>query len=541
LALTVGTIFPGLGVGLTPVVGETFVVGQTDALPAWTKSTKTREEELAELKAAIEFVGGYLDELGAKTGGTSKEIFEALKMLLEDDELFEVASANIEDGWSAAAAIGKAVDEFSELLSGDPTFEERVADFQDLSKRVQARIAGIEMSLAIPATGNIVLVGEDFSPTDTAQFTDAVVGVITYKGGPTSHTAIICRSKSIAAVVSCPDATKLVSGEQVLVDPVGDRVVIGDDVSLATKSIEFVAINQEPLIPVRANIGSLDDAVSASETMANGVGLFRTELLYLSAKTEPSLEEQAESYTAILKAAPKGPILVRTIDAGRDKQVSFLEQLEDQSPLLEVRGYRLLTTHRSFIEGQLRALEAARKETNREIWVMAPMIATLEETKDFSNLARSIGGFKVGIMIETPSIAQIVDQLGGLVDFLSIGTNDLAQYLFGVDRLNPSSGGLLNHWQPSLVQSVAHIAKAAKSAGIASGVCGESASDPAFAIVLAGLGIDSVSVSKSQITEVHSALCSVSLSDAQQIAQQVLKQLTPEAAKAIALSEIARR
>jgi phosphotransferase system enzyme I (PtsI) len=172
---------------------------------------------------------------------------------------------------------------------------------------------------------------------------------------------------------------------------------------------------------------------------------------------------------------------------------------------------------------------------------MAPMIATLEETKDFSNLARSIGGFKVGIMIETPSIAQIVGQLGGLVDFLSIGTNDLAQYLFGVDRLNPSSGGLLNHWQPSLVQSLAHIAKAAKSAGIASGVCGESASDPAFAIVLAGLGIDSVSVSKSQITKVHSALCSVSLSDAQQIAQQVLKQLTPEAAKAIALSEIARR
>ena len=517
------------------------VVKQAQPLPAWNKSSKTQEQELAELRSAIDFVSGYLDQLGAKTGGTSKEIFEALKMLLEDDELFEVASANIEDGWSAAAAIGKAVDEFSELLSGDPTFEERVADFQDLSKRVQARIAGIEMSLSIPATGKIVLVGEDFSPADTAQFTDAVVGVITYKGGPTSHTAIICRSKSIAAVVSCPDAIKLESGDRVLVDPVGDRVVIGDDVSLATKSIEFVAINEEPLIPVRANIGSLDDAVSASETGANGVGLFRTELLYLSAKTEPSLEEQVESYTAILSAAPKGPIVVRTIDAGSDKPVPFLDMGEEENPSLGVRGYRLIGQHRSFIEGQLKALEIARKDSGREIWVMAPMIATIQEAKDFSDLARSLGGYKVGIMIETPSIALMVEQLGGIVDFVSVGTNDLSQYLFAADRMNPSLGQLLNHWQPALIKSLARIAQAAKSAGITSGVCGESASDPAFAVVLAGLGIESVSVSKSQVTAVHNALSSLSLADAKEVANEVLKQSTPEAAKATALSEIAKR
>ena len=541
MSLSVGTVFPGLGVGLASAVGEVLVVKQPKPLPAWNKSTKTKEQELAELRSAIDFVSGYLDELGAKTGGTSAEIFEALKMLLEDDELFEVASANIEDGWSAAAAIGKAVDEFSELLSGDPAFEERVADFQDLSKRVQARIAGIEMSLSIPDTGDIVLVGEDFSPADTAQFTDAVVGVITFKGGPTSHTAIICRSKSIAAVVSCPDAIKLESGDRVLVDPVGDRVVLGDDVSLATKSIEFVAINEEPLIPVRANIGSLEDAVSASETGANGVGLFRTELLYLSAKTEPSLEEQVESYTAILKKAPKGPIVVRTIDAGSDKPVPFLDMGEEENPSLGVRGYRLIGQHRSFIEGQLKALEIARKDSGREIWVMAPMIATVQEAKDFSALARSLGQYKVGIMIETPSIALMVDQLGGVVDFVSVGTNDLSQYLFAADRMNPSLGALLNHWQPALIKSLARIASGAKAAGISSGVCGESASDPAFAVVLAGLGIESVSVSKSQVTAVHNALSSLSLADAKEVANEVLKQATPEAAKATALSEIAKR
>jgi phosphotransferase system enzyme I (PtsI) len=536
-----GTILKGLGVGLVSAVGDVFVIKQTKPLPAWTKSTKTQEQELAELRSAIDFVSGTLDELGAKAGGTSAEIFEALKMLLEDEELFDVATANIQDGWCAAAAIGKAVDEFSELLGGDPTFEERVADFQDLSKRVQARIAGIEMSLSIPATGRIVLVGEDFSPADTAQFTDAVVGVITYKGGPTSHTAIICRSKSIAAVVSCPEATQLESGDRVLVDPVGDRVVVSDDESLATKAIDFVAISEEPLIPVRANIGSLEDAEAASQTRANGVGLFRTELLYLSAQTEPTLEQQVSSYTEILKSAPKGPIVVRTIDAGSDKPVPFLNMPEEENPSLGVRGYRLITEHRSFIEGQLKALEQARVASGREVWVMAPMIATADEAKEFSDLARSIGKYKVGIMVETPSIALIVDQLGGIVDFVSVGTNDLSQYLFAADRMNPSLGALLNHWQPALIRSLARIASGASSAGITSGVCGESASDPAFAVVLAGLGIESVSASKSQVTAVHNALSSLSLSDAKEIANEVLKQTTAEAAKATALSEIAKR
>lgn len=536
-----GAVLKGLGVGLVSAVGDVLVVKPAMPLPAWTKSTKTQEQELSELRSAIDFVSGTLDELGAKAGGTSAEIFEALKMLLEDEELFEVASANIKDGWSAAAAIGKAVDEFSELLGGDPTFEERVADFQDLSKRVQARIAGIEMALSIPATGRIVLVGEDFSPADTAQFTAAVVGVITYKGGPTSHTAIICRSKSIAAVVSCPDATKLESGDRVLVDPVGDRVVVSDDESLATKSIDFVAISDKPLIPVRANIGSLEDALAASQTRANGVGLFRTELLYLSAKTEPTLEEQVASYTEILIAAPKGPIVVRTIDAGSDKPVPFLNMPEEENPSLGVRGFRLIQDHRPFIEGQLKALEEARIASGREVWVMAPMIATAEEAKEFSDLARSIGDYKVGIMVETPSIALIVEQLGGIVDFVSVGTNDLSQYLFAADRMNPSLGALLNHWQPALIKSLARIASGASSAGISSGVCGESASDPAFAVVLAGLGIKSVSVSKSQVTAVHNALSSLSLSDAKEIAHQVLAQTTAEDAKSTALSEIAKR
>ena len=536
-----GTILSGLGVGLSPAQGEVLVIEHSQLIPAWTKSTKTAEQETSELTGAIAFVANQLDELGAKAGGTSAEIFEALKALLEDDELLEVSKSNISEGWSAAASFGKAVDEFSELLKGDPTFDERIADFQDLSKRVQARLAGITLELDLPATGRIVLVGDDFSPADTAQFTDAVIGVVTIKGGPTSHTAIICRSRNIAAVVSCPGASELATGDKVLVDPVGDRVIVSEDVSLATQAINFVPIGDKSLIPVRANIGTLDDALSASKTLADGVGLFRTELLYLSATHEPSIDQQAKIYTEILQAAPTGPIVVRTIDAGSDKPVPFLNMPAEENPSLGVRGYRLIANHREFVEGQLKALEIAREQSGREVWVMAPMVSTLDEAKTFAQLAKSFGKYKVGIMIETPSMAILVDQLGGVLDFVSVGTNDLSQYLFAADRMNPSLGALLNHWQPALIQSLARIASDAKKAGISSGVCGESASDPAFAILLAGLGFDSVSVSRSQVNAVHDALSSLDLPAAQQVAKEVLLAKSAEQAKATALREIGAR
>jgi len=536
-----GTILSGLGVGLSPAQGEVLVIEHSQLIPAWTKSTKTEEQETSELTGAIAFVANQLDELGAKAGGTSAEIFEALKAILEDDELLEVSKSNISEGWSAAASFGKAVDEFSELLKGDPTFDERIADFQDLSKRVQARLAGVTLELDLPATGRIVLVGDDFSPADTAQFTDAVIGVVTIKGGPTSHTAIICRSRNIAAVVSCPGASALATGDKVLVDPVGDRVIVSEDVSLATQAINFVPIGDKSLIPVRANIGTLDDALSASKTLADGVGLFRTELLYLSATHEPSIDQQAKIYTEILQAAPAGPIVVRTIDAGSDKPVPFLNMPAEENPSLGVRGYRLIANHREFVEGQLKALEIAREQSGREVWVMAPMVSTLDEAKTFAQLAKSFGKYKFGIMIETPSMAILVDQLGGVLDFVSVGTNDLSQYLFAADRMNPSLGALLNHWQPALIQSLARIASDAKKAGISSGVCGESASDPAFAILLAGLGFDSVSVSRSQVNAVHDALSSLDLPAAQQVAKEVLLAKSAEQAKATALREIGAR
>ena len=540
MTLASGTILSGLGVGLTAVRGEVFRVKPQATLPGPAKHAGDAGVEKETLRGAIHHVAGYLDELSVKAGETSAEIFEALKMLLEDEDLFETAIAEIESGWNAATAFIVAVDSLDAIFAGDAAFEERLVDLKDLARRVAAHIAGIHMGLDLPTTGAYVIVGDDFSPADTAQFTDAVVGVVTIKGGPTSHTAIICRSKSIPALVSCAQAVELVDGMQVLVDPVGDRVVVGGDASMATKAISFIAKSLDPIIPVRANIGSLEDSIQAATTAANGVGLFRTELLYLSETTKPSAQKQAKSYAEILRAAPEGPIVVRTIDAGSDKPVPFLDMPHEENPALGIRGFRLIQDHRQFLIDQLESLEVARKETGREVWVMAPMIATASEAIEFAQLARSAGEYKVGIMVETPAIAMAITDLVGKLDFISVGTNDLSQYLFAADRMNAGLGALLNPWQPALVRMLKLIASESEKAGISSGVCGESASDPAFAVVLAGLGFNSVSASRSQVGAVRSALSAVTLEQAQEVAKIALAATTADQCKSEVLDALAK-
>jgi phosphotransferase system enzyme I (PtsI) len=308
---------------------------------------------------------------------------------------------------------------------------------------------------------------------------------------------------------------------------------------MATKSISFVAKSVEPIIPVRANIGSLSDAITAATTAANGVGLFRTELLYLSATAMPTVESQADSYTEILKAAPEGPVVVRTIDAGSDKPVPFLNMPHEENPALGVRGYRLIQEHRQFILDQLASLEIARERSGREVWVMAPMIATSHEALEFAGLARAAGKFKVGVMVETPSMVMSLGDLAGKLDFISVGTNDLSQYLFAADRMNASLGALLNPWQPALIRALQKIAADSLAGNISSGVCGESASDPAFAVVLAGLGFKSVSSSMSQVGAVRTALSAVTQEQAESIAQLALLATTAEDAKSQVLAALA--
>ncbi len=534
-----GQVLSGLGVGLAAVSARVIRVLPPQELPAWHRTEASFEAEQATLRSGIDSVEANLARLAEGADETSSDIFGALAVLLTDEELLEMAEGFISEGWSCASAFGMAVNEFAEILGGDPDFDERVKDLQDLSRRVQAAIAGIKVGLELPTEGAFVIVGEDFSPADTAAFTKAVVGVVTTSGGPTSHTAIICRARSIAAVVSCTEAADLVDGDLVLVDPVADRVVFDADLSLATQAIKFVETAAEPIVAVRANIGSVEDAQKAALTKANGVGLFRTELLYLATNEQPSREVQTSKYAEVLAASPAGPVVVRTIDAGSDKPVPFLHMQHEENPALGVRGFRLVREHRDFIVDQLASLAEAQKKTEREVWVMAPMVATAEEAIEFAALAQAQGDFKVGIMVEVPAIVQQISELSGVIDFISVGTNDLSQYLFGADRQNSALGALLNHWQPALIRTLAKIAGDAKQAGISSGVCGESASDPAFAVVLAGLGFNSVSASPTQVDVVRSALSSVNQEQAKALASSALSARTAAEAKSAVTSGLA--
>ena len=227
--------------------------------------------------------------------------------------------------------------------------------------------------------------------------------------------------------------------------------------------------------------------------------------------------------------------MVRTIDAGSDKPVPFLNMGHEENPALGVRGYRLIEDHRDFIIDQLESLELARQASGREVWVMAPMIATASEALEFAELARSAGNFKVGIMVETPSIVYQIPALQGKLDFISVGTNDLSQYLFAADRMNPALGAMLNPWQPGLIGALKQISDACAAAGIYSGVCGESASDPAFAVLLAGMGFDSVSSSRSQVGAVRQALSAVSKEQAKEVLTAALTGSNAEEAKSNAL------
>ena len=530
----------GIGIGRDAATGEVY---------RWKRAEGVEEHRRSEADQAVE-TQALIDGLAAgvatvraqaaEADADTAAILEALVMMFEDDELVSMASTHLEQGWDAATGLYRALDELGDMMGDDADFLSRVDDLRGIARTIGARLRGIEVSHAMPSDQDWVVVADDLTPLDTSQFGSNVVGVVTELGGPTSHTAIICRSRGIPAVVSCQGALDLTDGSMLLVDPVGDRVVVDADMSQATQPISFVARSDDPLITVRANIGSLADATAAAATDARGVGLFRTEVMYLERSEKPSRHQQAEEYAEVFRAAPAGKIIVRTIDAGSDKPVPFLPNGEEENPALGVRGFRLGHAHPEFQADQLAAIAEAINATGRSVAVMAPMISTVTEAEEFQSLAKDAGLTEVGIMIETPAIVPMISDLAGIVDFLSIGTNDLSQYLFAADRMHPAMGVFVDPWQPGLLRTVKAITDAAEPVSLPVGVCGESAADPALAIVLAGLGVSSVSVAAGAVESVREALQSVTSDTAEHLARNTLEATSPGEAKARASEALAK-
>jgi phosphotransferase system enzyme I (PtsI) len=507
-------VLNGIGVGLNAGTAKAFVVASGQSLPPYRMSDLSPQEERARLRDATLGVQASLAQLAGGASGPTFDVLDALAEIVVDDVLFDSASEFIDQGWSAASAFGKAVSNFIEPLVEEGAAE-RFADFEWLSGLVQADLAGISLQREIPAEGTWVLVIDDLTPADTARFTDAIVGVVTMRGGPTSHASIICAARGIPAVVACAEAATITAGDTLLVDPVGSRVVVNPVELQASQTLTFEAHLSDPLIAVRANVGSLQDAKAASLTTATGVGLLRTELLFLDAQTEPTLEAQVAHYREVFGLCPAGPIVVRTLDVASDKPLKFaVSSLEEKD-----RGYRFLVDNLALIERQLDALSEARRMTGREVRVMAPMLGSPSQVRYFAELVRARTSFRVGAMVELTSLANQVDELAGVVDFVSVGTNDLSQDLFEIDRNSPAKAELLDHWQPRLIELIGRVAKAAQSAEIECSVCGSAASDPTFAVVLAGLGVGSVSCTPAAVSNVRESLMAFDLATATEAAE----------------------
>jgi phosphotransferase system enzyme I (PtsI) len=268
------------------------------------------------------------------------------------------------------------------------------------------------------------------------------------------------------------------------------------------------------------NIGSPSDATAMDGVGAEGVGLFRTEFLYLGRESAPTVDEQQQSYEDLLAIADGRRVVIRTLDAGSDKPLAFLTQADEPNPALGTRGYRTSWASPGILRDQLQALGNAVKASSvaTDLWVMAPMIATADEAEEFARLARGHGLSTVGAMVEIPAAALRAVQIGRVVDFLSLGTNDLAQYTFAADRMDGSLAHLLDHWQPALLQLIGIAAASSLVTGKPVGVCGEAAADPALAVVLVGLGVTSLSMSPHAIADVRAALASVTAEQCRAIA-----------------------
>ena len=530
--------FRGTGIGQGVAVGP--VVRMAERLPEPVDRPShldpQREEERA--RASLSVVADELQRKGQQAGGAARDVLEAQAMMAEDPTLADDIVKRLADGKTAERAVFEAFASFRDMLSAMGGYMgERAADLDDVSQRVVAHLLKVPAP-GVPNPGHpFVLVARDLAPADTALLDlTQVLGLVTIDGGPTSHTAILAREKSIVAVVGAADAASLADGDTVIVDAANDSVVqdpspdevaavqerIAERAARATAPITAGALADGTPVPLLANLGSADGAEEALALGAEGVGLFRTEFLFLDANTAPSVIDQQAQYTRMLSAFAGKKVVVRVLDAGADKPLSFLNDAPEENPALGLRGIRALRHSEVILREQLTALAAADAATEADLWVMAPMIATVEETRYFTELCRELGIKVAGVMVETPSAALVAGHILKVADFASIGTNDLTQYTMAADRLLGTVANLQDAWHPAVLQLVKHVGDAGRVDGRPVGICGEAAADPLLAVVLVGLGATSLSMSASALADVRASLARYTREDAERIARAAL-------------------
>ncbi len=515
------------------------------------------EKEGVRLQQAVSLACSQIQDLSNKleSDGHPEEaaVFAAHAMLVEDKALHRRVKQALSGGLNAEAAWSDSIEAFAFQLEGlaDQTFRLRAADLRDVGDRI------LRILLKEPIATTVidipsVIIARDLSPSETVNINrNTVLGFCTADGGPTSHTAILAKALGIPAVVSLgPKILGIEAGTTILVNGNNGQVITSPDektksafqtqsnqasakfqTELATAQAPAVTIDGKHF-EVVANIGGLEDAQNALHYGAEGVGLFRTEFLFLERTSSPSEEEQFKSYQEVLNVMGNRPVVARTIDAGGDKELSYLAQGQEANPFLGWRAIRLCLSQPELFKQQLRAL--LRASAGHDLRIMFPMIATLNEIRQAKTLlaeakqeilARGLSiteHLQVGIMVEIPSAAILAYQFAREVDFFSIGTNDLTQYTLAADRTNPKVAHLNDHCHPAVLHLIERTARAAHAAGIWVGVCGEMAGDAEALPLLVGLGIDELSMSPTLIPRAKSMIRRLTLNQAEGLVTDAL-------------------
>lgn len=545
-----------------------------------TKRAESRARLLTALAAARVELSALAEHVRRDVGSAEGEIFEAQALMLDDPTLLTRIEELLASGrMSAPDALRAATEEQAEILESlpDPLWQARADDVRDAARRALTLLAGTagtagqtpSLAQRLEALdASVVLIADDLSPSDTALLRrDRVAGIALARGSATSHAAILARALGIPAIAGL--GARLLSeaseGAVVALDsasgclalnPRGAQERAARDAAARWSDLAAVsrgraarwrtrpgALRDGAPVPLLANVGSRDDALRAAEHGAEGIGLMRTEFVFAQAAESPDAEEQAATYLDIIAAlgAHPGPIIIRTLDAGADKPLLSLRAYthgdpNEANPALGVRGIRLQRAHERLLESQLRGLALVSARSGLDLRVMLPMITTVEETRDVKTALASerdglalAGGLRplpVGIMVETPAAVLMAGAFAAEVEFFSIGTNDLTQYVMACDRLNAGVASLLHPLQPAVLRAIATLVSAARPAKRHVGVCGEMASDPRMALLLVGLGVDDLSMNPASIPAVKATLAAYSLDEARAIAEQALDAIT---------------
>ncbi len=544
------------GIGVSPGRAVGTVVRMPDPVPEPPADARLGPEETADAAAtriadAARSVQSALEQAAQGASGTSKEVLETTAMMAADPTLVSTAQGLVRSGGvSPARAVWQAAGQVIDQLAAIGGYMgERTRDVADVRDRVVAALTG-RPAPGVPDPGHpFVLLARDLAPADTATLDpDRVVAIVTSEGGPTSHTAILARALGIPAVVGAEASADVADGARVLVDgakgeltldPSDEEVAKAEALAAQVRTFDGHGRTSDGHeVPLLANIGKPEGAQDAADAGAEGVGLFRTEFCFLDRTQAPSIEEQVAAYRQVLAAFPGKKVVVRTLDAGADKPLPFLTNTDEPNPALGVRGLRTSWRNPQVLEDQLDAIAQAAAAESADTWVMAPMVATVEETEDFVARCTAHGLATAGVMVEVPSAALLSGPILARAAFASIGTNDLTQYAMASDRMLGDLAQLSTSWQPAVLQLVAATCRGGDRHGKPVGVCGEAAADPALAAVLVGLGVATLSMSPRALPDVAAVLASVTREECVRLAGMALDAETADGARAAVRAEL---